>query len=131
MKTKLFKAVLFTLLFTGAVVLIFVYKNTSFGGAHSSVLFIKKHFNGRGEIADLQEEVFVRGKENDIAWYETDKNIEIRYGKVKLKYSKEDIIKKDVINDLKSIFIEFKKNDNTGAYIMYYRGNRIEKSVKL
>lgn len=131
MRTKSGKFVLFALLFLGAAVLWFTYGKIASGGAHDSVLFIKQHLNGRGQISDMQEEIFVRGQEDDISWFQTSKGVEIRYGKVKLKYKLEDLSLQETIYDLQSIFIEFRQDKSTGELYMFYRGNKIEKSVKL
>lgn len=131
MRTKTGKFILFVLLFTGAAVLWFVYGKTATGGAHDSVMFIRAHLNGRGEISDMQEEIFVCGNEHDISWFQTKKGVEIRYGKVKLKYKIEELSLQETKEDLESIFIEFRQDKNTGALYMFYRGEKVEKSVKL
>lgn len=131
MRNRTGKFVLFAFLFLGAAVLWFIYGKTASSGAHDSVQFIRAHLNGRGEISDMQEEIFVRGKEHDISWFQTKKGVEIRYGKVKLRYKLEELTLPETVQDLESIFIEFRQDKNTGQIFMFYRGNKIEKSVKL
>lgn len=120
-------------IFFGCVVLCiglyFAYNNVGGKGFDDSIQFIQRHLGGRGQLQDIQDDIGIQSIA-DLRWYDLGKKIEIDYGKVKLKVKKEDILTKDVVDKLKSVYIEYKYYEKTGEFKFYYHGEEIGKYVK-
>lgn len=109
--------------------LYFSYNKVSAGGTDDSIAFIQRHIGGRGQLQDLQDEIGIETWE-DLKWFDLGEKIELQYGKIKLKFSKEEIMKKETIQKLNSININVKYNEKEDTYKFYYYKDEIDKYVK-
>lgn len=98
-------------------------------GAMKSIDFIASHFSGRGQIVDYQNDLGVSSIE-DIKWYDNKKNIEIEFGKVRLKFNKKNFDSEEVQNALNRIHITVKHNEETDEYKIYYNGEEIDRYIR-
>lgn len=110
-------------------ILYFAYTKVSAGGFDDSIKFIHQHFNGRGQLQDIQDEIGIESI-GDVKWYDLGKSIEVEYGKVKLKVSKKDILTEEIHKKLQSVYIDYQYNQQTGEFKFFYRGQPITKYVK-
>ncbi|HBF5809558.1 TPA: hypothetical protein KOR75_001139 [Clostridioides difficile] len=95
----------------------------------SSIDFIASHINGRGQIVDFQNDLGVKSID-DIKFYNTKNDIEIEFGKIRLKFDKKKLDTDEVLNALERIHIKVRKNEETGEYKIYYNDEPIDLYVR-
>lgn len=105
------------------------YHNIDNHGAMKSIDFIASHFSGRGNIVDYQNDLGVESID-DLKWYNNKKNIEIEFGKVRIKLSKKTIMTDEVLEALQRIHISVKHNDESDEYKVYYNGKEIDRYIR-
>lgn len=107
----------------------FMYKQSSSDGIDNTIKFIQSHYSSRGTLNDLQNDLGISSI-NDFKWYDLGKNIEIEYGKVKLKVKKETLDTQEIKDKLARVYITYKYNKEKDKWTFYYQGKEFSKYVK-
>lgn len=126
---KFKKLLLALVLFAVGITWFVWYSQIREDGTMSSIDFIASHINGRGQIVDFQNDLGVKSID-DIKFYNTKNDIEIEFGKIRLKFDKKKLDTDEVLNALERIHIKVRKNEETGKYKIYYNDEPIDLYVR-
>ena len=126
---KFKKLLLALVLFAVGITWFVWYSHIREDGTMSSIDFIASHINGRGQIVDFQNDLGVKSID-DIKFYNTKNDIEIEFGKIRLKFDKKKLDTDEVLNALERIHIKVRKNEETGEYKIYYNDEPIDLYVR-
>lgn len=126
---KFKKLLLALVLFAVGITWFVWYSQIREDGTMSSIDFIASHINGRGQIVDFQNDLGVKSID-DIKFYNTKNDIEIEFGKIRLKFDKKKLDTDEVLNALERIHIKVRKNEETSEYKIYYNDEPIDLYVR-
>lgn len=94
----------------------------------ANLKFVQEHMNGRGELVDYHNEIYVRSID-DIKVFEEKGILTIEFGYLYFEYKVDDFMSEEVLDKLKTIGIEAYKSKE-GKIIVTYKGEEIERWVR-
>lgn len=93
-----------------------------------SIAFIREHFNNGGKLIDYNNEINVT-ELNDIKLFVDDKDVRIDFGSIRLEWSLSEFVEEENLKALETIFIEVRRDKDTGKLRVFYKGKEIRRWV--
>lgn len=93
-----------------------------------SIAFIREHFNNGGKLIDYNNEINVT-ELDDIKLFVDNKNVRIDFGSIRLEWSLSEFVEEENLKALETIFIEVRRDKDTGKLRVFYKGKEIKRWV--
>lgn len=98
-------------------------------GNDSSFEKVYQHMDGQGRLIDIQDEIKMHGID-DIKYFDTGKFIELEYGVLKWKWTREKFFTEDNYAKLEKMHIKVEVSKDKKKYKMYWEGKELSRWVR-